>query len=95
VSLVLAGIMLFGREASLPPVPGAEGFDPSAQRAIAMSSASTGIMLVQVAIFVGFIVAAILFRRLFIRSGHVSDGVLSAGLGCCASSDRGCRTRSS
>ena len=80
VSLVLAGIMLFGREASLSPVPGVDAFDPSGQRLIELSAVSAGMVFVQVAIFVGFIVAAILFRRLYIRSGHVSDAFLSVGL---------------
>jgi signal transduction histidine kinase len=80
VGLVLSGLMLFGREATLPPVPGSEAFDPSAQRVVDISTVSTAMLLVQVAIFVAFIVAAILFRRLYIRSGHVSDGFLSAGL---------------
>ena len=80
VGLVVAGIMLFGREAFLPPVPGAEAFDPSGPRVAALSTGSTLIVLVQVLIFVGFIVAAILFRRLYVRNGFVSDAFMSAGL---------------
>lgn len=80
VGVVFAGIMLFGREAILPPVPGADAFDPGGLRVIALSAVSTGIVFVQVAIFVAFIVAAILFRRLYIRDEHISDGFLSAGL---------------
>jgi len=78
--LVLSGIMLFGREAILPPVPGAEAFDPSASRVTALSAGSTAVIVVQVLIFVGFIVAGILFRRLYIRDGLVSHAFLSAGL---------------
>jgi signal transduction histidine kinase len=80
VVLVASGIMLFGREASLPPVPGAEAFDPSGPRVAALSAGSTLIALVQVLIFVAFIVAAILFRRLYVRDGLVSHGFLSLGL---------------
>jgi signal transduction histidine kinase len=80
VSLVLSGIMLFGREAILPPVPSAEVFDPNGPRVVALSAASTAIAFFQVAIFVAFIVAAILFRRLYIRQGFVSHAFLSAGL---------------
>jgi signal transduction histidine kinase len=72
--------MLFGRESILPPIPGAEVFDPTGPRVIALSAVSTGIVLVQVAIFVGFIVAAILFRRLYVRRGNMSDAFMSAGL---------------
>jgi signal transduction histidine kinase len=80
VALVLSGIMLFGREAILPPVPGAEVFDPNGLRVAALSAGSTLVALVQVLIFVGFIVAAILFRRLYVRDGLVSHAFLSAGL---------------
>jgi signal transduction histidine kinase len=80
VILVLSAIMLFGREAILPPVPGAEAFDPTSGRVLGASPFSTGVVLLQVAIFVGFIVAAILLRRLYIRYGLVSDGYLAAGL---------------
>ena len=72
--------MLFGREAILPPVPGAEAFDPRGPQVTALSAVSAGIVLVQVAIFVGFIVAAILYRRLYVRDENISDGFLSAGL---------------
>jgi signal transduction histidine kinase len=78
--LIVSGIMLFGREAILPPVPGAEVFDPSGPRVTALQAGSTLIVLVQVLIFVGFIVAAILFRRLYVRNGFVSDAFMSAGL---------------
>ena len=78
--LVLAGVMLFGREASLPPVPGAEAFDPNGQGVLGVSPLSTAIVFLQVAIFAGFIVAAILLRRLYIRYGLMSDAYLSAGL---------------
>ncbi len=78
--LMLAGVMLFGREAILPPVPGAEAFDPNRPGVLGVSAVATVIVFVQVAIFVGFIVAAILFRRLYIRHGLVSDAYLSAGL---------------
>jgi signal transduction histidine kinase len=80
VSLVLSGIMLFGREATLAPVPGIDAFDPSGPRLIEISAVSAGMVFVQTAIFVGFIVAAILFRRLYIRSGHLADAFLSVGL---------------
>ena len=80
VILVLSAIMLFGREAILPPVPGAEAFDPTSGRVLGASPFSTGVVLLQVAIFVGFIVAAILLRRLYVRYGLVSDGYLAAGL---------------
>jgi signal transduction histidine kinase len=80
IVLVLAAVMLFGREAILPPVPGAEAFDPSGPRVIALSAVSTAVVFVQVAIFVAFIVASILFRRLYVRNRHVSDAFLSAGL---------------
>jgi signal transduction histidine kinase len=79
VALVVSGIMLFGREASLPPVPGAASFDLGGSRVITLEAGSTMIALVQVAIFVGFIVAAILFRRLYVRDGRVSDAFLAAG----------------
>ena len=39
--LVLAGVMLFGREASLPPVPGAEAFDPNGPGVLGVSPLST------------------------------------------------------
>ena len=74
--LVLAGVMLFGREASLPPVPGAEAFDPNGPGVLGVSPLSTAIVLLQVAIFAGFIVAAILLRRLYVRYGLVSDAYL-------------------
>jgi signal transduction histidine kinase len=80
VVLVASGIMLFGRQAMLPPVPGAEAFDPSGPRVAALSAGSTLVVLVQVLIFVAFIVAAILFRRLYVRDGLVSHAILSAGL---------------
>jgi signal transduction histidine kinase len=80
VALVVAGIMLFGREAILPPVPGVQALDPGGPRVLALSAVSTGVVLFQVGIFVAFIIAAILFRRVFIRDGHISDGFLSAGL---------------
>lgn len=80
VVLVLAGTMLFGSEAVLPTVPGVEAFDPSGPRVTALPAVSTAIIPIQIAIFVAFIVAAILFRRLYIRHGHVSDAFLSAGL---------------
>jgi signal transduction histidine kinase len=47
---------------------------------VALSAVSTGIGFIQVSIFVAFIVAAILFRRLYIRDGLVSHAFLSAGL---------------
>ena len=78
--LVVAGIVLFGRQAFLPHVPGAEAFDPSGPPVAALSLGSTAIALFQVVIFVAFIVAAILFRRLYVRDGFVSDAFLSAGL---------------
>ncbi len=78
--LVLAGVMLFGREASLPPVPGAEAFDPNGPGVLGVSLVSTAVVFLQVAIFAGFIVAAILLRRLYVRYGLVSDAYLSAGL---------------
>ena len=78
--LVLSATMLFGREAILPPVPGAEAFDPNGPGVLGVSPLSTAVLLVQVAIFIGFIVAAILLRRLYIRYGLVSDAYLSAGL---------------
>ena len=78
--LVLAAVMLFGREASLPPVPGAEAFDPNGPGVLGVSLLSTAIVFLQVAIFAGFIVAAILLRRLYVRYGLMSDAYLSAGL---------------
>jgi signal transduction histidine kinase len=80
VAVVLSGLMLFGREVILPPVPGAAAFNPLGPRLTALSPGSTAILFVQVAIFVAFIVAAILFRRLYVRNGLMSDGFLSAGL---------------
>src|SRR6187401_1101434 len=80
VILVASAIMLFGREAVLPPVPGADAFDPDSAGVLEASPLSTAVVLLQVAIFVGFIVAAILLRRLYIRHGLVSDGYLAAGL---------------
>ena len=80
VVIVASGIMLFGREASLPPVPGAEVFDPTGPRLASLTIGSTAVALVQVLIFVAFIVAAILFRRLYIRDGLTSHAFLSAGL---------------
>ena len=74
------GVMLFGREASLPPVPGAEAFDPNGPGVLGVSLVSTAVVFLQVAIFAGFIVAAILLRRLYVRYGLVSDAYLSAGL---------------
>ena len=47
---------------------------------LGVSLMSTAIVFLQVAIFVGFIVAAILLRRLYVRYGLVSDAYLSAGL---------------
>jgi signal transduction histidine kinase len=80
VGLVVSGIMLFGREAILPPVPGADAFDLGGPRVISLSAVSTAVVIGQVAIFVTFIVAAILFRRLYIRDGLVSHAFLAAGL---------------
>jgi signal transduction histidine kinase len=81
VVLVLSAIMLFGREAILPPVPGASAFDPAGGGGVlGASPLSTAVVVLQVAIFVGFIVAAILLRRLYIRYGLVSDGYLAVGL---------------
>ena len=53
VGVVLSAIMLFGREAILPPVPGAEAFDPTSPQVTALSAVSAGVVVVQVAIFVG------------------------------------------
>jgi signal transduction histidine kinase len=78
--LVASGVMLFGRESTLPPVPGAGVFAPGGVGVLAVSPMSTAIVVLQVAIFVGFIVAAILLRRLYIRHGLVSDAFLAAGL---------------
>ena len=47
---------------------------------LGVSPISTAVVFLQVAIFVGFIVAAILLRRLYVRYGLVSDAYLSAGL---------------
>ena len=80
VGIVLSAIMLFGREAILPPVPGAEAFDPTSPHVPALSAVSAGIAVVQVAIFVAFILAAILYRRLYVRDENISDGFLAAGL---------------
>ena len=80
VGVVLSASLLFGREAILPPVPGAEVFDPRGPQVIALSAVSAGVIVVQVAIFVAFIVAAILYRRLYVRDENISDGFLSAGL---------------
>src|SRR3954468_2863396 len=80
VVLIASGVMLFGREASLPPVPGAEVFDLGRGGVFGVSPMSTAIAIFQVAIFVGFIVAAILLRRLYVRHGLVSDAYLAAGL---------------
>jgi signal transduction histidine kinase len=62
-ALVLVGValVLFGREAVLPPVPGVGAF-------------------LQVVIFALLIVAAILFRRLYLRDRLVSHAFLAAGL---------------
>jgi signal transduction histidine kinase len=73
--LLLAGAMLFAREAVLPAVPGANTFDPRN-----VSTITVLIGAVQVTIFVGFIVAAILFRRLYLRDRRVSDAYLAVGL---------------
>ena len=78
--LVLSGIMLFGRQAILPHVPGAEALDPNGARVLLDSPVSTAVVVLQVAIFVGFIVAAILLRRLYIRYGRMSDAYLAVGL---------------
>ncbi|MFL5647692.1 MAG: sensor histidine kinase [Chloroflexota bacterium] len=78
--LIASGLMLFAREPSLPPVPGAEVFGPGGTGVFGVSPMSTAIVILQVAIFVGFIVAAILLRRLYIRDALISDAYLAAGL---------------
>ena len=80
VILVLAGIILFGLASVLPPVPGAAELDPSRSLALALSPGSAAIVLLQVAIFVAFIVASILFRRIYLRGGLISHAFLSVGL---------------
>lgn len=77
--LIAVGTMLFGREATLPPVPGAAVFEPGGPGPLGLSIASQAVALIQVAIFVAFIVAAILFRRLYVRDRQVSYGFLAAG----------------
>jgi signal transduction histidine kinase len=79
ITLFAIGIMLFGREAILPPVPTPELFNTSG-RTTALSLASTAVGAFQIAIFVTFIVAAILFRRLYIRRRDISHAYLSLGL---------------
>jgi signal transduction histidine kinase len=79
LTLFAIGVMLFGREAILPPVPTPDLFDPS-RSTNGLSLASTAIGAFQIAIFVTFIVAAILFRRLYIRRRDISHAYLSWGL---------------
>jgi signal transduction histidine kinase len=73
--LLLAGSMLFARQAVLPHVPGVDALDPRN-----LSSVAILVGAVQVIIFVGFIVAAILFRRLYLRDRRISDAYLAVGL---------------
>lgn len=80
ITLVIVGVMLFGREATLPPVPGASAFDPNGPGPLALPAASTAVAVVQVVVFGAFIWAAILFRRLYLRDRLVSYAFLSAGL---------------
>jgi signal transduction histidine kinase len=55
-------------------------FTPGGTPIASLSIGSTAVAVVQVVIFIAFIVAAILFRRLYIRDGLVSHAFLSAGL---------------
>ncbi|MFL5646746.1 MAG: hypothetical protein ACJ78L_15455, partial [Chloroflexota bacterium] len=50
--LIASGLMLFAREPSLPPVPGAEVFAPGGTGVFGVSPMSTAIVILQVAIFV-------------------------------------------
>jgi signal transduction histidine kinase len=79
VILVAVGVMLFGREDVLPPIPSVSEFNPT-QAAFRLTLASTVLGALQIMIFVGFIVAAILFRRLYVRSRLSSHAYLAAGL---------------
>jgi signal transduction histidine kinase len=80
VVLVIVALMLFGREAALPPVPGASAFDPAGPGPLALSPLSSAVLIVQVVIFAAFIYAAVLFRRLYLRDGLVSYAFLCVGL---------------
>jgi signal transduction histidine kinase len=77
--LIAVGAMLFGREAVLPPIPAVGALDPGGL-ARSLTPTTTLIGSVQVSIFAGFIVAAILFRRLYIRDRRIADAYLAVGL---------------
>jgi signal transduction histidine kinase len=81
-ALVLVGValVLFGREAVLPPVPGVGAFDPGGPSPQAVGIIATAVAFLQVVIFELLIVAAILFRRLYLRDRLVSHAFLAAGL---------------
>ncbi|HET7027834.1 MAG TPA: sensor histidine kinase [Candidatus Limnocylindrales bacterium] len=78
--VLIVGIELVRSGSVLPAVVGAAelvnpGIASSADRV-----ASTILLLIQVAVFAAFIVAAVLYRRLFVRDRLVSNAFLSAGL---------------
>jgi signal transduction histidine kinase len=80
VFVLAFGVVLLGAAQGLPMVAGAADLLSPSVPASVDRIASTVLLLVQVAIFAAFIVAAILFRRLFIRDRLVSYAFLSAGL---------------
>ncbi len=80
VTLVLVGLMLFGRETTLPPVPSADFLTLGGPGPLGLGPLATVVGLIQVLIFAAFIFAAVLFRRLYVRDGLVSHAFLAAGL---------------
>ncbi len=80
VILVAFGLMLFTREAALPPIPSAATFDAAVLGQPDLNLVGTLALAVQVVIFGGFIGAAVLFRRLYLRDRLVSHAFMAAGL---------------
>jgi signal transduction histidine kinase len=79
VILLVTGVVLFGREAVLPPVPSPTSFEPlGATRGLLIAWSLGG--GVQIAILAAVIVAAFLLRRLYLRERRVSDAYLTVGL---------------
>ncbi|HVL54264.1 MAG TPA: histidine kinase, partial [Vitreimonas sp.] len=78
--LVAVAIVLFARGAVLPSVPNPSSIDAFGFSPLILGTAATVIILVQLLIFAAFIVAAILYRRLYLRDRVLSHAFLTVGL---------------
>jgi signal transduction histidine kinase len=76
-ALLAVGTVVLAAGHALPPLAGVEMLGESAQP---RQPSAFAMLLLQVVVFVLFIVAAILYRRLYVRDGSVSYAFLAAGL---------------